>query len=246
VGVVLLAAVAFGLRESLPPERRAASNPRAMFAGMSGLRHDPGFVGLTLSAALMYGAFFAYLTGASLVIQGQYGASPVLFSIVFSINAAGMMAATQLNHMLLARIAPRVLLGAGLVGCVVAGAAALAVTLIGGLGLVALAVPLFILVFSVGLATPDSTALALSRHPDAAGAAAAGYGTVRLGLASLATPFVGLGGAVAAVPMAAVMAATSLGSLGLFAAVWRRVGGAVPQAAAPLTPGEAADDMAVG
>lgn len=246
VGVVLFAAVSFGLRESLPKERRAARTLGAMFAGMSDLRHDTGFVGLTLSAALMYGAFFAYLTGASFVIQGQYGASPALFSVIYSVNAAGMMAATQLNHMLLARFSPRVLLGAGLVGCVAAGVGALAVTLIGGLGLVALAMPLFVLVFSVGLATPDSTALALSRHPDAAGSAAAGYGTVRLGLASLTTPLVGLGGAVAAVPMAAVMAATSLGSLGVFAVVWRRVGGQGPQADATLTPGEAAGDMAVG
>lgn len=246
MGVVLLAAVGIGLRESLPQERRAARNPRTMFAAMAGLRHDRVFVGLTLSAALMYGAFFAYLTGASFVIQQQYGASPLLFSVLFSINALGMMAATQLNHVLLARFAPRVLLGAGLVGCVVAGAGALLATLIPGLGLLSLEVPLFVLVFSVGLATPDSTALALSRHPEAAGAAAAGFGTVRLGLASLLTPLVGIGGTVAAIPMAAVMAAAGAGSLAVFAAVWSHIGGAEPEPGAPLTPGEAVDDIAVG
>ncbi len=246
VGIGLIAAVAFGLRESLPQGRRAARSARGMLAGMADLRHDGGFVGLTLSAALMYGAFFAYLTGASFVVQQQYGASPLQFSVLFSVNALGMMAASQLNHALLARVAPRVLLSAGLIGCLVAGVGALAATLNPGLGLAALAVPLFVLVFCVGFATPDVTALALSRHPEAAGSAAAGFGTVRLGIASATTPLVGLGGAVAAVPMAAVMAATGAGALLVFATVWRRVGGAEPTPGAPLTPGEAADDVAVG
>ena len=246
VGVALLAAAALGLPESLPRERRAPSGVRALFAGMGGLWRDAGFVGLTLSAALLVGAFFAYLTAASLVIQDEYGVSPAAFGVLFSINAVGMIVATYLNHVLLAWFTPRALATAGVAGCVVAGVGALAVTLVGGLGLVALAVPLFLLVFSVGLALPDFTALALSRHPEKAGAAAAGYGTVRLGLASLMTPLVGLGGAVAVLPMTVVMAASSVGSLGVLALVWRRVGSARPQAGAPLTPGEAAEDVAVG
>ncbi len=246
VGVALLVAAGLGLPESLPRERRAPSGVRAVFAGMGGLWRDAGFVGLTLSAALMIGAFFAYLTAASLVIQDEFGISPAAFGVLFSINAVGMIVATYLNHVLLAWFTPRALATAGVAGCVVAGMSALAVTLIGGLGLTALAIPLFLLVFSAGLALPDLTALALSRHPDKAGAAAAGYGTVRLGLASLMTPLVGLGGAVAVLPMTAVMAAASVGSLAVLAVVWRRVGDAQPQAGAPLTPGEAAEDVAVG
>ena len=246
MGVALLVAAALWLRESLPRERRSPAGPRAAFAGMAGLWRDAGFVGLTLSAGLMIGAFFAYLTASSFVLQDEYGISPVAFSVLFSINAVGMTAGTYINHALLARFAPRTLLAAGVVGCVIAGVGALVVTLIGGLGLIALAVPLFVLVFSIGLALPDFTALALSRHPEAAGAAAAGYGTVRLGLASLMTPLAGVGGGIAAVPMTATMAAASVGSLAVLAVVWRRVGGTRPRPGAQLTPEEAAEDVAVG
>ncbi|MEZ5126773.1 MAG: multidrug effflux MFS transporter [Thermoleophilia bacterium] len=245
VGAVLLMAVAVGLRESLPRQRRAPADTRALLKTLADLRHDRGFVGLTLSAALMYGAFFAYLTGVSFVMQRQYGASPLLFSVLFSVNALGMMAASQLNHMLLARLAPRTLHAAGLSGCLLAGTGALIVAALPGTSLLALEVPLFALVFCVGLATPDVTALALSRHPNVAGSAAAGFGTVRLGLASATTPLVGIGGTVAAVPMAAVMVASSAGALAALAAVWRRVGGAEP-AAATLAPAETAEDVAVG
>jgi MFS transporter, DHA1 family, multidrug resistance protein len=245
-GVALLLAVALGLPESLPRERRAPAGLRAAFRGMGGLWRDGAFVGLTLSAALMIGAFFAYLSAASFVIQDEYGVSPAAFGVLFSINAAGMIVATYVNHLLLARFSPRTLLTAGVCGCVVAGLSALVVTLIGGLGLLAFAVPLFVLVFSVGLALPDVTALALSRHPRTAGAAAAGYGAARPGLASLMTPLVGLGGAVAALPMSVVMAASSIASLCVLAVVWRRAGGARAPAGASLTPGEAAEDVAIG
>lgn len=246
VGIALLLAGVFGLRESLPRERRAPLSARTVFGGMGGLWRDAPFLGLTISAALMVGAFFAYLTASSIVVQDVYGLSPAGFGVLFGVNAAGMVAATYLNHVLLAWFTPRALLTAGVAGCVAGGAGAFVVTVIGGLGLAALAVPLFVLVFSVGLALPDFTALALSRHPDKAGAAAAGFGTVRLGLASLMTPLVGLGGAVAALPMTAVMAASSLGSLAVLALVWRRVGSVRASPGAPLTPEEAAEDVAVG
>lgn len=245
VGVALLAAAALWLRESLPRERRSPAGLRVAFAGMGALWRDAGFTGLTISAALMIGAFFAYLTASSFVMQDEYGLSPVAFSVLFSINAVGMTVGTYLNHVLLARFSPRALLAAGVVGCAVSGVGSLAVTLVGGLGLVALAVPLFLLVSSIGLALPDFTALALSRHPETAGSAAAGYGTVRLGIAALMTPLAGVGGGIAALPMTATMAAASVGSLAVLAVVWRRVGGTHARPGAPLTPEEAAEDVAV-
>ncbi len=246
VGVALLVAAVLGLRESLPPERRSREGLRTVIVGMGGLWRDAGFTGLTVSAALMIGAFFAYLTAASFVMQDEFGLSPAAFGVLFSVNACGMAAATYLNHVLLAWFTPRALLTAGVAGCVAGSVGAFAVTVAGGLGLIALAVPLFVLVFSIGLALPDFTALVLSRHPEAAGAAAAGYGTVRLGLASLLTPLAGAGGGIAALPMTATMAAASLGSLGVLAVVWRRVGSARPLPGAALTPEEAAEDVAVG
>ena len=242
-GVALLVAAALGLQESLPRERRRPAALRAAFAGMGGLWRDAGFTGLTLSAALMIGAFFAYLTAASFVLQDEYGMSPVAFGVLFSVNAVGMTAGTYLNHVLLARFSPRALLGAGVAGVALAGVAALAVTLAGDLGLAGFAPPLFLLTFSIGMALPDFTALALSRHPDSVGTAAAAYGTVRLGLASLMTPLAAIGG-VAALPMTATMAAAGVGSLAVLAVVWRRVGSARPHA--PLTREEAAEDVAVG
>jgi len=243
LGVVLVAAVALGLRESLPREARQVRGATHTLRTMGMLSRDARFMGLSTSSALAFVAFFAYLTASSFVYQDLYDASPVLFSLLFAINAIGMLAVNQLNHHLLGRFTPQQLLGAGLVLGSLSSFAVLVVTLVGGLGIVALAVPLFVLVASLGFVFPDSTALALSLHPDVAGSAAAYFGTFRLGLGALATSLVGIGGAVSGLPMAIVIAVSSAAALAVFAAVAARTRGLTPLLD---TPEEASADMPVG
>lgn len=242
IGVVLVASVVFGLQESLPREKRSASGPRPLLRTMAMLSRDPGFMGYAVTSALAFMAFFGYLAGSSFVYQGLYGTSPVAYSVLFAINAVGMLIGSQVNHRLLARFTPRQLMAAGLVGSSLSGTAVLVVTLIGGLGLAALAIPLFLLITSLGFVFPDSTALALSLHPEVAGSASAYFGTLRLGLGALATPLVGIGGSVSALPMAIVIAVSSVAALALFIVVARTTRG---QTIVLDTPEEAAADMPV-
>lgn len=243
LGILLFSAVALGLRESLPRERRQAGGAARTLRTFGMLSRDPRFMGLSTTSALSFVAFFAYLAASSFVYQDLYGASPVLFSLMFAVNAIGMLAVNQLNHRLLGRFTPQQLLGVGLVTGGLSGLAILAVTLVGGLGIVALAIPLFVLVAGLGFVFPDSTALALSLHPDVAGSASAYFGTFRLGLGALATPLVGIGGAVSGLPMAIVIAVSSAAALAVFAAVAARTRGLTPVLD---TPEEASTDMPVG
>lgn len=112
---------------------------------------------------------FAYIAGSPFVLQGIYRVSPQAFSLIFATNAFGFVAASQINGSLVGRIPPARLLIAGLVAAATAAITLLVVVLIGGLGLVAVWPPLFLLVSSIGFIVPNATALALSRRPDAAG-----------------------------------------------------------------------------
>jgi DHA1 family bicyclomycin/chloramphenicol resistance-like MFS transporter len=222
IGVVLVIGVALGLRESLPAGRRTARGLAVAARTMSRLSRDGRFMGFTITSALTYAVFFAYLSTSSFVLQDIYGASPTVFSLLFAVNAVGMLLAAQLNGFLLARFSPRSLLGASLASLLAAGVALVAVTTIGGLGIVTVAVPFFVLAASMGVATPNVTALALSLHPDVAGSASAYFGTLRLALGAAATPLATIGGAVSDVPMALLMAAAAGGALAVFAATSRR------------------------
>jgi DHA1 family bicyclomycin/chloramphenicol resistance-like MFS transporter len=166
---------------------------------------------------LIYMAFFAYLGGSSFVFQHGYGVSPTTYSVLFAVNALGMLAAGQANHHLLARFSPRGLLAAGLIVFAVAGVAVFVSVLTGAFGLWGLAVPFFVIVADMGVILPDLTALALSLNPDVAGTASAYFGGLRLGLGALAIPLIGIGGTVTATTMAVMIAVTAPAALLLFA-----------------------------
>ena len=81
----------------------------------------------------------------------------------------------------------------------------LAGALSGAGGLAMLLVPLWFVVASVGCVMPNTPALALTRHGESAGTAAAMLGAAQFVIGGMAAPLVGAFGDGSAVPMGAVM-----------------------------------------
>lgn len=208
VAVLLFVLAAVGLRETLPAARRRPARLAPTLRTYRSLLHDRVFVGLVLVAGLMMATMFAYVSGSPFVLQGVYGLDEQTYGLVFGANAVGLVAATQLNPLLLRWFAPQQMLLTGVAGAT-AGAVLLTVAAVLSAGLPVLLAALFLTVSSVGLSFPNAPALALSRHGEAAGTAAAMLGSTQFGVAGLVAPVVGLLGTATALPMAAVMAGTT-------------------------------------
>jgi DHA1 family bicyclomycin/chloramphenicol resistance-like MFS transporter len=213
--------VALGLQETLPPERRSDHGLRRTLAIMRALLRDRWFVGHALAGGLGFGALFAYISGSSFVLQGIYGVSPQLYSVLFAMNGLGLIAGSQVNARAVGRFGPGKLLRAGLLTITASAATLLAVVIAGGLGVWAVLVPMFVIVSSLSFVLPNSTALALADHPEVAGTASALLGVGQFLIGAVVAPLVGAGGTESAVPMAAVMTAAAVSAL-----VARRVAGA--------------------
>jgi DHA1 family bicyclomycin/chloramphenicol resistance-like MFS transporter len=205
--------VAFGLQETLAPERRSHHGLRTTLGIMRDLLRDRWFVGHGLAGGLGFGALFAYISGSSFVLQGVYGASPQLYSVLFAVNGLGLIAGSQVNARLVGRFGPARLLRAGLTSIAIAAAALLVVVLVGGLGVGAVLAPMFVIVSSLSFVLPNSTALALADHPEVAGTASALLGTGQFLIGALVAPLVGAAGTDSAVPMATVMVTVALAAL---------------------------------
>jgi DHA1 family bicyclomycin/chloramphenicol resistance-like MFS transporter len=220
---VLLGTVAvFGLRETLPPHRRRSARPMATLRTYRSLLRDPTFVALVLVAGLMMSALFSYISGSPFVLQGIYGLSERAFGLVFGCNALGIVVGTQLNPLLLGRFRPSQVLTFAVLVSTGAAAALVLTTLTGFGGLLGLLVPLGVIIGTCGLALPNTPALALSRHGEAAGTAAALLGAVQFGVGAATAPLVGVLGTGTAVPMAAViLGATGTASVLLLTIVRR-------------------------
>jgi MFS transporter, DHA1 family, multidrug resistance protein len=210
---LIAALVAVGLGETLPPERRSSHGLGRTLQTMRGLLRDRWFVGHALAGALGFGALFAYVAGSPFVLQGIYGVSPQLYSVLFAMNGVGLIAASQVNARLVVRFGPERMLHAGLLGIAAASGTLLAVGLTGGLGVGAVLVPMFVVVSSLPFVLPNSMALALTDHAAVAGTASALLGASQFLISALVAPLVGAGGTQSAVPMGATMTVFALAAL---------------------------------
>jgi DHA1 family bicyclomycin/chloramphenicol resistance-like MFS transporter len=227
VSALIAVGVLVGLRETLPPERRSTHGLARTLATMRALLRDRWFVGHGLAGGLAFGALFTYISGSSFVLQGIYGVSPQLYSVLFAINGLGLIAGSQVNARLVGRFGPGRLLRAGLTAVALSAGTLLAVVLTGGLGVGAVLAPMFVIVSSLSFVLPNSTALALADHAAVAGTASALLGVIQFLIGAVVAPVVGAGGTDSAVPMAVVMTAVALGALGArWAAGARRPAGA--------------------
>jgi DHA1 family bicyclomycin/chloramphenicol resistance-like MFS transporter len=219
-GLLLLAGGWFALRETLPADRRSSGGVAATMRTYRSLFRDRTYVGLVVVAGLTMAALFAYIAGSSFVYQGQFGLDEQEFGLLFGVGAVWLIAATQLNPVLLRRWSPGQILVAGTAAGALAGAVLLLLAATGTGGLFGVAVPLWAVLFAGGLAMPNAPALALSRHGNAAGAAAALLGAIQFGVGAVVAPVVGLLGNDA-VAMGTVVVAGFTSALAVLALVVR-------------------------
>lgn len=225
IGAVLLAAVFFGLPESLPVAGRRAVNLGHTLRTFRRLATDRRFVGYALAAGLSFAAMFAYISGSPFVVEQVFGLGPQEFSFMFGANALGLILLGQLNGRLAGRVPTILLLRAGLVQCAAGGLGLLVVTLL-GLGFWPIAVCLWVVVASIGLITPNATALALADYGGDAGTASAFLGLAQFLIGGIVAPLTGpAGGSILAktLPMALAVALMSVSALAAHVLLGRRL-----------------------
>ncbi|MBO0679639.1 multidrug effflux MFS transporter [Mycolicibacterium sp. S2-37] len=190
-GLLLLVA-ALALPETLPVEHRRPLRVRGIAATYAGLLRDMRFVVLVLVAALGMSGLFAYIAGASFVLQGRYELDQQAFALVFGAGAVALIAATQFNVVLLSRFSPQRITVWALGAAALTGMVFVGITLADVGGLFGFLVPIWVILAAMGLVIPNAPAVALSRHNEAAGTAAALLGAAQFGLGAAVAPLVGV------------------------------------------------------
>ncbi|WP_329368951.1 multidrug effflux MFS transporter [Streptomyces sp. NBC_01483] len=224
VGIALTALVWTKIPETLEPAQRHGGGVGDALRAMRALVADRVFTGYTLAGGFAFAALFAYISASPFVIQEIYGASPQTFSLLFGINSVGLVIVGQINgKILVGRVGLAKVLATGLTLITLAATALLLLTtgVFGKAGLVPVAAALFVLMSAMGLALPNTQALALMRVRHAAGSASALLGTTSFLIGAIASPLVGIAGEHTAVPMAVVQLAAVLVAIAFFVGLCR-------------------------
>ncbi|MEZ5087888.1 MAG: multidrug effflux MFS transporter [Tessaracoccus sp.] len=209
VGVLLLVAVLFIFGETLPVEERTSGGLHQTRVDFGTLLKDRLFVGSVLIQGFVNAALFAYLAGATYILQGIYGLSPQGYSLAFGLNSAGYMVFGYLAGVGAEKWSERGTLVIGQIMCAAGGLGLLA-TGLWDLSLSVVIVSLFILASGVAVTSPPTTSLALANYPKLAGTASSVLGCARFGFGGIAAPLVGLGGAYTVLPLGIVTVASSI------------------------------------
>lgn len=182
------------------------------------------FLFYTLAGSLSMSILFAYVSSASFVFLTLYKLDKASFSILFAVNATGLIAGNYLNGMLtkrfnyirIANIASRVLTAVTL-------AAVLLVYLYPGVGYQWLGAAIFSIMFLSGLINPNATAASLAPFTANAGGASALGGAIRMGTGALVAAAIGTLQGESAVTMFMVMFALAVSATMLLRAAPRYI-----------------------
>ena len=189
---LLLIMAALALPETLPQAHRRPLQVRGILRTYGELLRDAKFVILVLVGALGMAGLFAYIAGAAFVLQGHYGLSQQSFAVIFSAGAIALIGATQFNVVLLKWFSPQRIVLWALAAALVAGLVFVAITETHTGGMYGFLTPVWVILGAMGFVIPNAPAVALSRHQDAAGTAAALLGAAQFGLGAAVAPLVGV------------------------------------------------------
>jgi DHA1 family bicyclomycin/chloramphenicol resistance-like MFS transporter len=149
------------------------------------------FIPFAGANAILQGGFFAYIAGVSFVFINDYGLSSMAFSILFGINAFGLISGTQVSSRLVGRISPVKILRIATGVYMLCGVVLLVLKVSGVAHLWAVAALLFVFVASLGGIMPSCNMLAMERNGAFAGTAAALLGALGFGLGAVVSAVLG-------------------------------------------------------
>ena len=204
-GAFWFAVVWWGLPETLPPEVRRATRLRDLLGAFGGLSKRPDFVLPSAVAAASMASIFAFIGGSAFVFMEHFGLSREAYSLVFGANAVCMIAASQINRILVRRVTPGRMVLAATIFATVADLVSLVIAPFAPWTV--FVVPLFLALGTAPIIGANAQAIAMSRSGDHAGTASSLIGIVQYSVAGAVIALVGALHDGTALPMAGTIAA---------------------------------------
>lgn len=202
IGILVMVGVLCTLPETLKVTNNEVLTLGQTFKGLGAMFGKRQFILIALTQGLIFGALFSYISASSFVFQTYFRMTVGQFSLLYAINGLGIILGNNLPGYLPEQIKDSDILNGGLIGGMFAG-----VLLVGSLLLRPMAIlviiPLFIVVFCVGVVNTVATSMAMSLGGRTnAGAASAVLGLLMNIIGALASPLAGIMGTQSYAPLA--------------------------------------------
>jgi MFS transporter, DHA1 family, multidrug resistance protein len=184
VGLLAVGSVAAAIVSCLLPEtlKSRAPEPVSLLSTIRVYRtfmKNRAFLAHLGIVTCSFMGLFAWISGASFVLQDLYGLSALEFGVAFALGSAGYMFGTLLAAGIVSRIGLDRTIGLGGLALAVGGLAMVAAVTLGLASAASLVLPAALYLAGLGLAMPQGFAGAMSPFPGRAGAASSLVGFVQ-------------------------------------------------------------------
>ncbi|MCD0490005.1 multidrug effflux MFS transporter [Pedobacter sp. MC2016-14] len=223
LGVLNLLSSFLWLPESFIPDRTLSLKPVPILKGFFNVMIESQFYTYALTGAISFAGLFAYVAGSPVVFMEVFNVSTETYGWIFAILSVGLIGSSQINSMLLKRYKSEQIIRMAIIGQVLVTALFLMGALNDWYGLMATICVLFLFLCCLGFTNPNTAALALAPFTKNAGTASALMGAIQMGIGALASSMLSVFHLKSAVPMAAVMAATSIIAFAVLSIGKRRI-----------------------
>lgn len=202
--VVMLTVFSF-LPETRQAEQRAQFQLSQTFKHYLKIASDRNFIIYALTLCIAQAGFFAYIAGSASVFISEYQLSSTQFSVLFAVNAVGLIAAAILNPKLHEKFGPLRAYKLINTAYLVVITLLLLCLYLNINHLIVICVGLFLAVTLLGFIMPTGSQLALMHQGKNAGTASALLGAMQFGFGALITTITGLFAAYAGIGLISII-----------------------------------------
>jgi DHA1 family bicyclomycin/chloramphenicol resistance-like MFS transporter len=204
------------LPETLAQRAPEPVSPASMLKSYRLVARNPAYLAYLGLASTSYAGLFAWISGASFVLQNLYGLNPFAFGIAFALGSVGYMTGATLAARLVLRLGLDATIGVGGIACSAGGLGMMTSVALGLTSAASLVLPMAVFLAGLGLVLPQSIAGAMTPFPERAGAASALLGFIQQSVAALCGAVVGWLLGSSAWPLALAVAAMGIATLVLW------------------------------
>jgi DHA1 family bicyclomycin/chloramphenicol resistance-like MFS transporter len=213
IGIFNLVASKLWLPSNYQPDASMSLKPRPIINNFIAVLREPQFYTYALTGALAFAGLFVYITSSPILFMSLFKVKEETYGWIFAFLSVGFIGSSQVNTLMLKKYKSEQLIYAALIAQVITVVIFLIGTLNGWFGLTETIGLLFAFLCCLGVANPNAAALSLAPFTKNAGSASALMGALQMGLGAMASAFIGFFSSDSALPMVAIMAATSILSL---------------------------------
>ena len=210
LATIILIIVAFGLPKKYEPDPNIKLEMGPIFKTYLDIFKIPQFRTYVLAGALSFSGLFVYLTGSPAIFIEGFQVSKEMFGLIFALLATAMIGGGQVNNFLLRKLTSETIFQRGVICQIILSGLFLFVLATTTLSLVPTIVFFFLLLSCIGIAYPNSAALALKPLTKNVGSASALLGFVQMGAGAGLASMVGLFDVKGSIPTAAVIFVSSI------------------------------------